>query len=75
MQAVSGIVDLNSERAERSSEDAESQDHGLSGSDENSRDNFLSLNEVVNGDKATSSKTSRSRHINKKGLSKKAKLK
>ena len=71
-QAVSGIVDLNSERAERSSEDAESQDPGMSGSDENSRENFLSLNEVVNGDKQ--GKTSRSRHLNKKG-SKKAKLK
>jgi len=67
MAAVSGIVDLNSERAERSSE-TESQ-AGLSGSDENSRD-FLGL-ESMNGDKL--GKASKSRHI-KKG-SKKSKLK
>ncbi|XP_057368717.1 chromatin modification-related protein MEAF6-like [Daphnia carinata] len=68
MAAVSGIIDLNSERAERSSE-TESQ-AGMSGSDENSRD-FLSL-EGVNGDKL--GKVSKSRHINKRG-SKKSKLK
>ncbi len=60
-------MDLNSERAERSSE-TESQ-AGLSGSDENSRD-FLGL-ESMNGDKL--GKASKSRHI-KKG-SKKSKLK
>ena len=67
-QAVSGIVDLNSERMERNSE-TESQ-AGLSGSDENSRDNFLGL-ESMNGDKL--GKVSKSRHI-KKG-SKKSKIK
>lgn len=69
-QAVSGIVDLNADRNERSSE-TESQP-GVS-SDENSRDPFLGLSDAVNGDKQ--GKVSKSRHsINKKG-SKKAKLK
>lgn len=67
-QAVSGIVDLNSEKTERNSE-TESQ-AGMSGSDENSRD-FLSM-EGVNGDKL--GKISKSRNLGKKG-SKKTKLK
>merc|ERR1712200_153347 len=68
MAAVSGIIDLNSERTEQSSE-TESQ-AGISGSDENSRDNYIGL-DGINGDKL--GKVSKSRHI-KKG-SKKSKLK